>query len=201
MHRIRHQAAFLLWLWGTAGTGAHAADRPSFDGAKVRGGSIEALVCADPGLVQLDQRLAATYAQAARLARRQHPNLLPAEQRGWIKGRNDCWQDSDRRACVAQADQRRTAELQARDRLVQGSAPVTFICDGNAANVVLVTYFPTEPSTLVAEHGDQVSLMFQQPMASGTSDLGRNERFSEHQGVVIITWGVDARPMRCVRAG
>ena len=201
MHMIRHQTALWLWLLGTAGAAAHAADRPSFDCAQVRAGSIEALVCADPGLVQLDQRLAATYAQAARLARRQRPNLLPAEQRGWIKGRNDCWKDSDRRACVEHAYLRRHAELQARYRLVPGSAPVRFACDGEARNAVIVTYFATEPATLLAERGDQTALMFQQPMASGTSYLGRNERFSEHQGVVSITWGVDARPMRCVRAG
>jgi uncharacterized protein len=144
-----------------------------------------------------DRALAATYAQASVLARTQRPNLLPAEQRGWIKGRNDCWKDSDRRACVAQATLHRSAELQACYRLLPAGAAVTFACDGDARNEVRVTYFPTEPATLVAERGDQVALMFQQPMASGTRYLGRNEQLSEHQGDVTITWGVDARPMRC----
>jgi uncharacterized protein len=123
--------------------------------------------------------------------------VLHAEQRGWIKGRNDCWKSADKRACVQDEYVRRIAELQARYRLVPGRGPFSFACDGNPANEVVVTYFQTEPPTLIAERGDSTSLMFQQPSASGARYLGRNESFWEHQGVATIVWGYGAPKMRC----
>ena len=64
---------------------------------------------------------------------------------------------------------------------------------------MVVTFFETDPPTLIAERGDQVSLMFQQPAASGTRYQGRNEMFWEHQGEASIVWGYDAPEMHCVR--
>jgi len=53
---------------------------------------------------------------------------------------------------------------------------------------------------MIAERGDSVSLMYQQPSGSGTRYQGRNETFWEHQGVAMITWGYGAQPMRCKKA-
>jgi len=52
-----------------------------------------------------------------------------------------------------------------------------------------------------AERGDSVSLMYQQPSASGARYQGRNETFWEHQGVAAITWGYGAPEMHCKNAG
>ena len=145
----------------------------------------------------MDRKLADVYAAASAKAVNEHPPQLKAEQRGWIKGRDDCWKADDRRACVRDEYRRRIAELQARYRLVPHRGPFTFVCDGNPANEVVVTFFATEPSTMIAEHGDGVSLMFQQPSASGTRYQGRNERFWEHQGEARVTWGYGAPEMRC----
>jgi membrane-bound inhibitor of C-type lysozyme len=92
---------------------------------------------------------------------------------------------------------RRIAELQARYRLVDGNGPVRYECEGNAANEVVVTFFQTEPPTLIAERGDTVSLMYLQPSGSGARYQGRNESFWEHQGEALITWGYGTREMRC----
>ncbi|MFO1394041.1 MAG: MliC family protein [Steroidobacteraceae bacterium] len=170
---------------------------PSFSCANVEQGSIEALVCGDAGLSALDRKLAGVHAEARRKATSEHPPVLAATQRGWIKGRDDCWKDKDVRACVADAYTMRIVELQARYRLVPQVGPVSFACDGDPRNELVVTYFRTEPGSLIAERGDETSLMTQQPAASGARYQGRNESFWEHQGVATVVWGYEAKPMQC----
>jgi uncharacterized protein len=172
---------------------------PAFDCGKVRAGSIEELICKDKGLSALDRKMAEVYAAASKKATNEHPPVLKAEQRGWIKGRNDCWKANDKRACAETEYQRRIAELQARYRLVPGTGPVFFTCDGNPANEFVATFFQTDPPTLIAERGDQVSLMYLQPSASGARYQGRNDSFWEHQGEARVTWGYGAPEMRCVK--
>jgi uncharacterized protein len=174
-----------------------ATSGPTFDCRKAKSGSIEAMICGDAELAALDRKLAGVYAAAAKKAENEHPPVLKAEQRGWVKGRDDCWKSNEQRGCVRDEYVRRIAELQARYRLVPSRGPFRFACDGNPANEVVVHYFATEPSTMIAERGDSVSLMFQQPAASGAKYQGRNESFWEHQGVATIVWGYGAPEMRC----
>jgi uncharacterized protein len=175
------------------------AAKPAFDCSRA-GGSVERAICADPELAALDRRLAAVYAAALRKAANEHPPRLKAEQRGWVKGRNDCWKSDNPRACAIAEYRRRTAELQARYRLVPAIGPVRFACDGNPANEVVVTFFKTDPQTLIAERGDSASVMFQAPSASGARYEGRNESFWEHQGAATVVWGYGAPEMRCRKA-
>ena len=182
---------------GAAGSAA-AATGPSFDCKRAEPGSIEATICGDATLSQLDRRLADVYAQAAAKATNEHPPTLRAEQRGWIKGRNECWKSDDRVRCIADAYRLRTAELQARYRLVSFTGPVFYVCGGSPANEVVATYFPTDPPVAIVERGDRVSVMFAQPAASGTKYVGRNESLWEHQGEALVTWGAGAPEMRCV---
>lgn len=173
---------------------------PSFACDKVKAGSIEAMICEDKALSALDRTLAGVYAAALNKASNEHPPMLKTEQRGWLKGRNDCWKSDNKRACVEGAYQYRIAELQASYRLVPHKGPVRFVCGNNPANEVIATFFETEPPTLMAERGDSVSLMFLQPSASGAKYQGRNESFWEHQGEAQIIWGYDAPEMRCQKA-
>ncbi len=179
---------------------------PAFDCEAVSPDSTEALICQTPALAAQDRTLNNLYAAARNKARNQHPPHLVAEQRGWIKGRNDCWKSDDRAGCVADSYRRRIAELQAQYRLVPFSAPYRFVCSANDADEVIITHFETQPLTLIAERGDQVSLMFRQPSASGSKYQGRNESFWEHASPdphspteAIVTWGYEAKPMRCQR--
>ena len=187
----------LLALGARTSPSAAGPQGPSFSCAKVEAGSIEEMICKDAALSALDRKLAGVYAQAAKKAANEHPPVLKAEQRGWIKGRDDCWKSDDTKRCVQDAYGRRIAELQATYRLVPSTGPVVYACDGDPRNEVTVTFFPTDPPTLIAERGDGVSLMFLQPGASGTHYQGRNETFREHQGATTITWGYDAPEMRC----
>jgi len=155
------------------------------------------MICGDPELSALDRKLAGVYAAALGKAADEHPPLLRAEQRGWIRGRNDCWKADDRRQCAKDETVRRIAELQARYRLLPAIGPVFFACDGNPASEITVNFFMTDPPTLIAERGDGISLMYRQPSASGARYKGRNESFWEHQGEARVTWGHGAPEMIC----
>ena len=63
----------------------------SYDCDNVKAGSIEEMICFDKGLSALDRRPAEVYTIAIEKAVNKHPPILKPEQRGWIKGRNDCW--------------------------------------------------------------------------------------------------------------
>lgn len=181
------------WL----GSASAQAEAPSFDCAKVQDSSIETMICKDEELARLDRELVGVYSAATKQAITEQPPLLKAEQRGWIKGRNDCWKDQDQRQCVEDNYRRRIAELQARYRLVKGNGPFFYVCDGNPASEVIATYFQTDPPTLIAERGDQVSLMYLQPSGSGSKYQGGNESLWEHQGEALIVWGYGQAEMHC----
>jgi len=195
----RVTTAGIFWL-GTAGVlfqpEAMAAG-PSFPCDKVETGSIEEMICRDDALAALDVKLADVYAAAANKAVNEHPPVLKAEQRGWIKGRDECWKSDDKRACVATEYQRRIAELQAQYRLVAAKGPVFYACDGNPANEVVATFFETDPPTLIAERGDSTSLMYLEPSGSGSKYVGRNETFRDQHGAALVTWGYGAPEMHC----
>ena len=188
---------FVLAAGCVAACNLSAAQNPSFPCDEAKAGSIEEMICTDTGLAGLDRELAEVYAAAREKATNEHPPVLKAEQRGWIKGRDECWKSDDTRGCVASEYRQRIAELQARYRLVPGRGPVTYACDGDPRNQIVVTFFPTDPPALYAERGDSVSLMFLQPGGSGARYEGRNETFWEHQGDASVTWGYGAPEMRC----
>jgi len=170
------------------------AQGPAYDCTVARG-IIETLICQDPGLSALDRQMAEVYAAAEPKASNEFPSVLKPEQRGWVKGRNDCWKSDDRAACVSESYRLRIAELQARYRLIEPTASVTWRCPDKAE--VVAVYFATMPATLIAERGDNVSLMYQQPAASGTRYAGRNESLWEHQGEALIQWGYGAPEQSC----
>ena len=185
----------------SAGSTPVAGTGPSFDCDSIDAGSTESIICGDPALGAQDRKLAAVYEEALRLAPGGHSPTLRAEQRGWIKGRDQCRQAADPTGCIRNRYQRRIAELQARYRLVEYTGPVTYVCDGDSANRVTATYFATDPPTLVAEHGGSLSLMYRQPAASGTKYQGPGGSIWEHQGEAMINWGYDAPSMRCEKSG
>lgn len=168
---------------------------PAFDCKHVPAHSAEALICQNAGLSQLDQQLHQVFAKAAVLAAHERPSLLKAEQRGWIKGRNDCWKDANEVACMQDAYQRRIAELQARYRLVSMRGPLHYQCGVSPADELVLSYFATQPATLIAERGDSVSLMFLQ--ANGTDYVGRNETLWPQQDGVRLQWGYEAPIFSC----
>lgn len=181
-----------------AASKAAPAVKPSFDCAKAKPGSIEALICADTALTALDRQLADVYAAARKKAANEKPPVLQAEQRGWVKGRDECWkaQQSGQATCIRDAYQQRIVELQARYRLVAAEGPVFLACDGDPRNEVVITRFRTQPPSLIAERGDQSSLMVRQS-GEGERYQGRNETLVQQGAESLVTWGYQAPVMRC----
>ena len=123
MKKFRDKAKVVFWLTAIIFifpkyVDTYEAQGPSYDCDNVAASSIEEMICMVKGLSAMDRRLAEVYAMATEKAVNEHPPILKAEQRGWIKGRNDCWKSDDRRRCVQNTYQLRIAELQAKYRFL-----------------------------------------------------------------------------------
>ena len=74
--------------------------------------------------------------------------------------------------------------------------PAFLACDGDPRNEVVITRFRTEPPSLIAERGDQTSLMVRQS-GEGERYQGRNETLVQQGAESLVTWGFQAPVMRC----
>lgn len=158
-----------------------SADSPSFDCARADGQAQE-LVCSDPQLATMDRELARLYnlAEADPQLPAQGLNELKATQRGWVKGRDDCWKADDLRQCVV------TNYAERIHRLRQGSAaaraeapqaisigPIAFRCEGLGA-VVAATFINANPGSVFVEWGPNDQYVLPQAMSgSGARYAGK----------------------------
>ena len=67
-----------------------AQNGPSIDCTKANS-TAEELICADPALSALDREISRLYDLARGSVAGSDLAMLKAYQRGWIKGRDDCW--------------------------------------------------------------------------------------------------------------
>ncbi|MDM5076008.1 MliC family protein [Aeromonas media] len=164
-----------------------SAATPSFDCTKAHSAA-EQLVCQDAGLAALDNELAALYPKAMSQLSAEQQKTEKAMQRGWIKGRNECWKESDSRQCVEESYQLRITELQIKGGQLRVPSPVDYQCDGG---IRLSTYFYNEakrPAAVInLSEGTQQSqvLAFEAPSASGARYEGQN--------LTLLTKGNEAR--------
>lgn len=157
---------------------------PSFDCSKASG-EVETLICNDEGLAKLDRQLSQVYHQAL-------PNIPAVEQpkamqRGWIKGRNDCWKSAGVRQCIAQNYQSRIIELQIEGGLLVVPASVVFDC-GEYLQITAVFYTQLEPVTAVFSFDDQQLIASNVISASGAKYQGQNFEFWEHHGEASVRY-------------
>lgn len=171
------------------------AQSPSFDCSKATS-NITTLICASNDLSELDNELAKVYSLAQNKAQNEHPSTLKAEQRGWIKGRDDCWKSNNKKQCVFNSYRHRIAELQARYQLIPVTLSSTYFCSGNLKNEVVINFFNTLPKIAIAEYADSVSVMYSQ-QNNENKYLGRNETLLIKDNIALITWGYSAPQMSC----
>jgi uncharacterized protein len=167
--------------------GQTALPRPSFDCAKAAG-EIETLICKDAALIALDRQLADVFARALKRL----PSKVAAEQRtvqrGWIADRNACADRDDPRACTELSYQTRIVELQIRSGQLKVPKPVSYLCDGDPAEPLRVTYYETEPGSAVITYGDDQVIAFAARAASGVRYTTPEVDFREHQGEARLVW-------------
>jgi len=161
---------------------AAAGQGPSFDCAKAASDA-EKAVCGDARLSALDRELAALY-KAAQTG----PGELDiaAEQRGWIKGRDACWQAVDANRCLVESYQTRIVEL----RLSSASAPaakaVQYTCDDASKPLSVVFHNELDPQVAVVRLGRDQAITFAAPSASGARYTREGVEFWEHQGEATL---------------
>jgi len=160
---------------------------PTFDCANASG-QVEKLICSDAGLAALDRRMAEVFAAAVK----EWPEVAAeqrAYQRGWIKGRNDCWKESDPRACTEASNRTRIVELQIKSGQLMAPTPVGFACTGGEDKPFLVAFCTqTEPPSAVITYGNDQVIAFAAPSGSGAKHKAANVEFWEHQGEASVEW-------------
>ena len=160
------------------------AQGPSFD-CNQASSDAETQVCNDAELSALDRRLAGLY-KAAQTS----PDELDiaAEQRGWIKGRDACWQAVDARRCLVEAYQTRIVELQIATTPGPAPAAVSFVCEGSDKPLAVTYYNAFEPNAAVIRLGKDQAIAFLAPAASGARYTREGVEFWEHQGEVTLAF-------------
>lgn len=153
---------------------------PSFDCARADGQAQE-LVCNDANLAAMDRELARVYALASKDSglTPQSANELKAMQRGWAKGRDECWKGEDLRQCVMTSYAMRIHELrQGSDNARTDSpdamsvGPVAFACDGLDA-LISATFINTDPGAVYLAWRDMSMALDHVPSGSGAKYEGR----------------------------
>jgi len=154
-------------------TPALGQELPSFDCSKAES-STEELICKDPQLAALDRRVAERYAAALEVVRGLDTGAEAAEdnlrayQRGWVKGRDECWKADDLRDCVESSYLRREGELVAEWLLEEPTGIAFWVCGGNPANEVVTYFFATELPSVRFERGDTIDTGSLAPTGSGS---------------------------------
>jgi uncharacterized protein len=164
----------LIVLLCAAAPESGAMAQPSFDCTRATN-PVEDLLCSDQQPAALDRELARLYqlALAEPGLDTSGRNRLRAFQRGWIKGRDDCWKADDLRGCVVSEYAIRIAELRqgypnARTRDDRGISlgPATLDCDG-IGFAIDAAFINADPSLAVLSYQDITVTLAQQIAASG----------------------------------
>ena len=166
---------------------------PSFDCTKAQS-SAEKAVCGSETLAALDREMARLFELAANGPHRTPESLkhLKAYQRGWIKGRDDCWKsDAGLEQCVANeyvlrihdlreayADARASASItgasNARDSSNLSLGPVAYACKGLGAGLSAV-FVNTAPGRYASlKWQSNAVVLAQESAASGARYTGSN---------------------------
>ncbi|HRL74173.1 MAG TPA: MliC family protein [Candidatus Accumulibacter phosphatis] len=178
---------------------AALAEGPTFSCAKAQG-EVEKLICADASLAALDRKLDEVYKAASAKAKGKLATQLRGEQRGWVKGRNDCWKANGQetwitatwtvntvKGCVDAQYRLRTSELQAVWRLLSPRT-VSYACQNNPANEVVANFFETDPATIRLERGDRTLTLWRVGAASDGKYEGQNVSLVHQGSELKVNW-------------
>jgi uncharacterized protein YecT (DUF1311 family) len=191
---------FRVFLACVAGLPVMAlAQGPTFNCAKAQG-EVEKLICSDASLAALDRKLDSVYKAASAKAKGKLATQLREEQRGWVKGRNDCWKANGRetwitatwtvntvKGCVEAQYRLRTSELQAVWQLLPPNT-VSFACQNNPANEVVASFFATDPTTIRLERGDRTKTLWRVGPADAGKYEGQNVGLVQQGSEVKVSW-------------
>lgn len=179
-------AKFLILALNATSPLATADSGPSFDCSTAQG--VEQHVCASTELSALDRRLASVYKQNLAATDAATQKRLRAEQRGWIKGRDECWKAGNQPQCLTLSYQTRLVELQIQSGSVTAPTPVEYVCGDNSKPFTAAFYNDLEPKAAVLTYGEDQSIAVIQPSGSGAHYGNDGVDFREHQGEAKVSW-------------
>lgn len=178
---------------------AARAEGPTFNCAKAQG-EVEKLICGEPSLAALDRKLDEAYKAASAKAKGKLASQLREEQRGWVKGRNDCWKANGQKTwitatwtvdtvkgCVDAQYRLRTSELQAVWRLLPPKT-VSYACSTSPANEVVANFFETDPPTIRLERGDRTRTLWRVGAAAAGNYEGQNVGLVLQGAELKLSW-------------
>lgn len=188
-----------VWMLFCGLAVANPGQGPAFSCAQPSG-EVEQLICKDPALAALDRQLDTVYKAAAAKASGSLAGQLRGEQRGWIKGRNDCWKANGQptwitatwtvgtvAGCIDAMYRMRISELQAVWRLLPPKS-ASYACQGQPANEVVVNAFATDPATLRVERGDRTKTLWQVGAPDAGTYEGQNVSLVFRGDALTLNW-------------
>ncbi|PEQ13757.1 hypothetical protein B2G71_05430 [Novosphingobium sp. PC22D] len=162
---------------------------PSFACAKADTRAMQ-LVCGDAELAALDREMARLYALASKDGPRDsvRQEQLRGMQRGWIKGRDECWKADDLRRCVFSSYSGRISDLRqgyapARSDDAKGisEGPFSLACD-ETPFAIGVTFLRSDPGGAFLQWKDQAVALERIAGEPGTTYRGVN-----YAGEAVLT--------------
>ncbi len=191
-------AVFALWASGGI------ASEPSFDCAKASSSAEEA-ICASDDLAALDREVSRLYALASKGPNMTDDRLqeLRAFQRGWVKGRDECWKsDLGLEACVAEEYALRIQELRqgyadARSEGGPSDGPFPYMCTGFDA-LIGATFVNAGSPRVVLRWLDSFAVLQAAEAASGARYQNGNTVFWTKGDEAMFTTP-DGDELTCVR--
>ncbi|WP_417760821.1 MliC family protein [Shewanella sp.] len=160
--------------------GSAVTAKPSFDCTAPRPHEIEILICGNPELIALDNKMQQRYQAALNAANAldadtaQAIDTLKKSQSGWLKGRNECWKALDARtSCTINEYRQRMAYLQVKWQLVKPTTTARYSCNAAKTDELTAYFFPdAEVPGVAIDYGDSRAVLTQQPAESGTRYVG-----------------------------
>lgn len=175
------------------------AAQPAFDCQK-SAHEIEELICQNDKLAELDRIMNKVYRKAMQELPDEEKKLQRSIQRGWIKGRNDCWKEDDREACTAQSYKRRITELQIISGQQVVPEPVEYQCDGGKHDYLTAIFYtktqmPAVVLTRVSASIDDQDIAYIVRSGSGAKYIGNKTVFWTKGKEAMGSWA--DKPFKC----
>ncbi len=157
---------------------------------------VESAICASPELAALDNQLNDIYKRALERVVDTDAATLKAVQRGWAKGRDECWKASNLMACTRDSYQQRIDEIQLEYSLLSPTSTQTYQCGEDRVDV---QFFSTTPEKILVKKGSLRWLMHRLESASGAKYQGRNEMFWLKGNTALAQWQFEGETVSCTQ--
>lgn len=155
---------------------------------------VEKLICADPGLIELDRKMQLAYSNAVKGWPLDEIADQKIRQYQWIKERSACGKAKDTRRCVERLYKTRTIEFQIKSGALGDPEPIAYRCEGDDAPLSVV-YYSTSPRSVVVTRGYDQVIAFNDSTDESGMYRAEDFEFRDQQAIATIVW--KGKTLRC----